>query len=393
MFKAAIKPGAKTRFKLYCGLMKLLVKILKILLKVIGILLGILLAVLLLGSIYFIAANRLSTTTVYTYAQETNANYDSGITGAIYVPSNAYNAYQMWRDYSEEETDRDLSLAQSAGLNGLRVFTSYEYWLEDPAGFITKFEDFVTRAETYGIRIMPILFEDCGVDNTEENRNASTDADGFCVCSPCRAIQHDSTRFQEVDEYVNAFMAVYGSDTRLLAIEIMNEPHLLSGNIDFAQYALKLCRAKGGSVPLTMGQLTIFHNILFAGQLDIYQYHDNFPNATWRMDAECKIGNFFAWAAGRPQWLTESQRVRTSGGGWGAASIPEGDKTPDYSSLAPTIKENNVCSFFWCLKVKPAYLPTQRANGTFNGLFYEDGTPYSAADLSAIQSLSANTSN
>ena len=60
---------------------------------------------------------------------------------------------------------------------------------------------------------------------------------------------------------------------------------------------------------------------------------------------------------------------------------------PDYASLAPTIADNDVCSFFWCLMVKQAYLPTQRSNGTFNGLFYEDGSVYSQADLEAIRAL------
>ena len=367
--------------------MKTFLKVGKILLKAI---LGVLVAVvviLLAGSLYFIVANRASSTSVYEYAEATGADYNNGLHGTIYVPADAYNAYQMWRDYDSEVMDRDFGYAQSANLNAMRVFTSYEYWQEDPDGFMEKFEDMVSLGLTHGIRVMPVLFEDCGVDNTEENRTADTDETGFCVCSPCRAIQQSSERFSEVDAYIDAFMERYGNDERLLAIEVMNEPHLLSHNVSFAQYALQKAREYGGRVPLTMGQLTIFHNVLFAGKLDIYQYHDNFPNGAWRLDAEMKIGRFFQWAAGRPQWLTEWQRVRTSGGGWGATDIPEGDKVPDYASLTQVIDDNDVCDFFWCLMVKQAYLPTQRSNGTFNGLFYEDGSVYSETDLEAIKSL------
>ena len=41
-------------------------------------------------------------------------------------------------------------------------------------------------------------------------------------------------------------------------------------------------------------------------------------------------------------------------------------------------------SFFWSLMVKPAYLTAQRPNGTFNGLFHEDGSVYSLEDYQAI---------
>lgn len=44
---------------------------------------------------------------------------------------------------------------------------------------------------------------------------------------------------------------------------------------------------------------------------------------------------------------------------------------------------------FWCLMVKPAYLQTQRLNGTFNGLFQEDGSVYSREDYLAIAGADA----
>ena len=66
------------------------------------------------------------------------------------------------------------------------------------------------------------------------------------------------------------------------------------------------------------------------------------------------------------------------------AVIPESDKCPDLASLADLVYSSGLGSFFWCLMVKPAYLSTQRPNGTFNGLFHEDGSVYSLEDYKAV---------
>ena len=39
--------------------------------------------------------------------------------------------------------------------------------------------------------------------------------------------------------------------------------------------------------------------------------------------------------------------------------------------------------------IKPAYLPAQRPNGTFNGLFHEDGSVYSIEDFLAVAGTDA----
>lgn len=356
----------------------------KKLLKIVLIVLCVLIAIPALALGYFVIANKVTDSDVLEYAQDTNADYFEGIHGTIYIPADAYNAWQMYNNYEEEEIDRDMGYAESVGINAIRVFTSYEYWLDNPDKFFEHFEHLIVCCESHGIRLLPVLFEDCGVDNTLENRTANTDETGFCVCSPCRDIQKNKDRFSEVDEYIDAFMKKYGSDERLLAIEVMNEPHILRGNLGFANYALEKVRSYNGSVPLSMGQLTIFHNLLFAGKLDIYQYHDNYPNSETRMILQMKLGNWLQKVTGRPFWLTEWQRIRTSGGGWGDADIPDEEKTPDLASLAGIINEYKVCNFFWSLMVKEAYLPTQRLNGTFNGLFYPDGSVYSQEDLQAI---------
>ena len=57
-------------------------------------------------------------------------DHESGasVRGAIYIPAEAYNAPQMWKNFSLAETRRDFGYAQRINLNALRIWASYEYW-------------------------------------------------------------------------------------------------------------------------------------------------------------------------------------------------------------------------------------------------------------------------
>jgi len=313
-----------------------------------------------------------------------DSSYFDNVRGAVYFPSRAYNAWQTWNELDPQEIDRDFGYAEDAGINALRMFLSFEFYQEAPELFFERFETVVALSARHGIRIMPVLFEDCGTDNTEEARRSKDPRTAVCVCSPCRAIQQDPARFAETHRFVDDFMRRYASDARLLAIECMNEPHRESGNLAFARHIVALARSYNGTLPLTIGCITLLHCLYFGDMLDIYQHHDNFPRSAGdlgRMLAEMKS---LEALTKKPCWLTEWQRVREKGPGWDTDTIPEEYKAPALATLAPTVYGAKVGSFFWSLMVKPAYLMAQRPNGTFNGLFHEDGSVYSLADYQAI---------
>ena len=313
-------------------------------------------------------------------------SYFNNVKGAMYFPARAYNAWQTWHDFDPEEFDRDFSYAEDAGINALRMFVSFEYWLEEPERFWEKFEQSVVISQKHGIRLMPALFEDCGADNTLERRTDRNPLTAVAVRSPETAIQQNPARWAEVHPFVEAFFARYANDSRLLAIEVMNEPNENSGNIPFAQHLLKLSRALSGSVPLTMGSMIMLHNLYYydVNDLDILQYHDNFPPNPQVEATEMWEAKFVQDHYHKPCWLTEWQRTRVTGPGWDVPVIPQEDVPPALATLAPVVYGSGMGSFFWCLMLKPAYLMQQRMNGTFNGLFHEDGSVYSLEDYQAI---------
>lgn len=312
-------------------------------------------------------------------------DYFNNIRGAVYIPAKAYNAFQMWQDYSSEETGRDMGYAKSVGLNSLRIWVSYEYWKRDRDGFTEKYNDFLNRAHARGMRIMPSLFEHCGVEPSEaalQDRNPET---ALAVRSPAAEIVKEPVLWGEPLKFVQWFMDNYRDDERLLAIEVMNEPDFEDNYLGFAKAMLIKADQSRGRIPLTMGSIKLNYNLFFMNYgLDILQTHHNFPQSQDDFLEVLKEAGEVQRITEKPVWLTEWQRIRTGGTGWNGEALESPELVPDLASLAGMVKESGLGSFFWSLMVKPAYLPPQRKIGTFNGLFHEDGAVYSLEDARAI---------
>lgn len=307
------------------------------------------------------------------------------IKGAVYVPSRAYNAYQVFEFFDKEEIDRDFSYAEDAGINAIRFFTSYEHYLLDNTVYFEKFDALLSAAKKHGIRVMPVLFEDCGKPNTPENRMDRNLLTAVCVQSPDRSITDYPKLWDGPLQYLKAFMERYRDDERLIAIEVMNEPHESSRNNDFAYYMLVQAHSMKGSVPLTIGCITLWDNLFFSKYIDIFQFHDNFPTNLEDFKANIRRAEAIQRYTGKPVWMTEWQRLREKGAGWHGKEVAPEELPPALSTLAPIVLGSEMAgSFFWCMMVKPAYLMEQRPNGTYNGLFHEDGSVHTLSDYEAI---------
>lgn len=323
------------------------------------------------------------------HAAEAAPGQPSAVRGAVYVSARAYNAPQMWRDYRPAEARRDCGYAAELHLNALRIWVSYEYWKRDPAAFQRKFDDFATAASAEGIRLLVSLFENDGIPPTEENLWLTDPLKAAAIQSPGRAIAADSAQWEGPRRFVRWFLARYGDDPRMLAIEVMNEPSVgnrkLAGTVPFAEEMYRVARAAHKRAPLTIGFAKIENaEPFYPLGLDLIEVHENFPpdEAAMRQSIEGSL------AVGRshhlPIWLTEWQRLRPSGTGWENQQLSTEEKTPHYAPVARVVAQYPVGSFFWSLMIKRAYLLAQRKNKTINGLFWEDGAVWSLEDARAI---------
>jgi hypothetical protein len=311
----------------------------------------------------------------------------SSIRGAVYVPAGAFNAPQMWKHFSLAETRRDFGYAREIHLNALRLWASYEYWQMEPERFQTSLDQLLGAAHDSGIRILISLFEEDGVPPTPQNIWTTNPATAFDIQSPGPDItlSKDRKRWEKPRAFVKWFLEHYRNDDRLLAIEVMNEPGNNPSVMPFAKSMFRTAKSLQGAVPLTVGSSSVEKAEEFIPLgLDIIEFHANFPQTRGQFAAAITNALAVGHKYHRPVWLTEWQRLRPGGNGWGKKRISETETRPDYASLAPIVHKYPIGNFFWSLMVKRAYLPPQRAQGTINGLFWPDGSVWSLADARAI---------
>jgi hypothetical protein len=98
--------------------------------------------------------------------------------------------------------ERDLGYAKRLQLNSTRIWLSYKSYLNDPASFIQKLQQYVRTANSMGISTMPVLWNSNILDPV-------TLKEEF----------HDTG-----DKYVKAVVEALKNEKGLLAWDIMNEP-------------------------------------------------------------------------------------------------------------------------------------------------------------------------
>jgi len=150
------------------------------------------------------------------------------IVGCNFVPSTAVNQLEMWQaeTFDPATFERELSWAAGLGMNAVRVFLHDLAWAVDPAGFLGRFDCFLSAAASRGIRAMPVLFDDCwhpdpapgpqpepvpGVHNSR------------WVQSPGVKAALDPACEARLRGYVQSVIAAHRSDDRVLAWDLYNE--------------------------------------------------------------------------------------------------------------------------------------------------------------------------
>ena len=95
-----------------------------------------------------------------------NTWYDTQpwLVGANYVPSDAINELEMFQapTFNPALNDHELGLAESIGMNTVRVFLQDQLWTGDPDGFKHRLDHFLGIAAAHHIRPMLVLFDSVG---------------------------------------------------------------------------------------------------------------------------------------------------------------------------------------------------------------------------------------
>ncbi|CAF1514626.1 unnamed protein product, partial [Didymodactylos carnosus] len=84
--------------------------------------------------------------------------------GANFIPSTAVNVLEMWQEdtFDIRTIASEIRWASTTyNMNIMRVFLHYLLWKENAKKFYNRIEQFLNQCETYGIKVIFVLFDEC----------------------------------------------------------------------------------------------------------------------------------------------------------------------------------------------------------------------------------------
>jgi hypothetical protein len=339
-------------------------------------------------------------------AEKANAWYaqQPWLVGANYIPSDAINQLEMFQaaTFNPALNDKELGLAQSIGMNTMRVFLQDQLWQQDPDGFKQRLDAFLAIASHHGIRPILVLFDSCWDPNPKlgpQHPPIPGVHNSGWVQSPGAEELTNPAAEPKLEGYVKAIVGAFANDPRILAWDVWNEPdnpteqypatpHKTERVDHLLPLAFAWARAEHPTQPLTSGlwlgdwshpdRESPTTKIQLA-ESDVISFH----NYGWPEEFEARIKEL--QPLGRPLLCTEYMAR-------GAGSTFDND--------LPIAKQYHVAAINWGLvagKTQTYYPwdswqhPYTLSPPTvwFHEVFRQDDTPYRQHEVDLIRELTS----
>jgi len=331
------------------------------------------------------------------------------LVGANYVPSDAINQFEMFQaeTFNPALNDKELGLAESIGMNTVRVFLQDQLWTSDPEGFKKRLDVFLGIAAKHHIKPLLVLFDSCWETNPKlgpQHPPIPGVHNSGWVQSPGAKELADPAYEPKLEAYVTGVVGAFANDDRVLGWDVWNEPdngndstakgeipHKAARVAELLPKAFAWARAAHPTQPLTSGvwagnwsdpaKESAVTKIQLA-ESDVISFH----NYEWPEGFEARIVSL--QVLHRPIICTEYMAR-------GAGSTFDGS--------LPIAKKYNVGAINWGLVAgkTQTYLPWdswQRpyvlAQPTvwFHEVFRQDDTPYRQHEVDLIRELTGRGS-
>jgi len=186
---------------------------------------------------FLLAASGISSTAAENATAAAPLSYKTDwrwVKGAVFVPTKYVNEARQWDEYDPVINDRELHYASIYGINCVRVYLHYYIYLKKKDALLKDIEDFLTRADKYGIKTEFVFFDDCW--NQPDKAMLSPDykypAPIFGVhnsrwlVSPGEDVrQHYVEHKDRLKAYVQDIVNAHKDDKRIAFWETYNEPN------------------------------------------------------------------------------------------------------------------------------------------------------------------------
>jgi hypothetical protein len=329
------------------------------------------------------------------------------LVGVNYIPANAINQLEMWQaeTFDPATIDRELALAESIGMNTMRVFLHDLLWQQDAAGFRGRIDQFLAIAARHHIRPLFVLFDSCW--DPEPRLGAQHPPipgihNSGWVQSPAAHALEDTREYPRLRNYVEGVIGAFATDGRILGWDLWNEPDNEGGTAypksdardknrliaALLPQVYSWARAQNPLQPLTSGLWkgdwvardapSAFEQIQIE-QSDVLSLH----NYSWPEDFEQSVQwlqryhrpvlctEYMARTVGSTfdQILPVAKRLRVAAINWGLVLGKTQTNFPWDSWQHPYIDHD-----------PPVWL---------HDIFHPDGTPYRAREVEIIRALTA----
>ena len=244
--------------------------------------------------------------------------------GANFTPSTAINQLEMWQaeTFDASTIESELVLANSIGMNIMRVYLHDLLWEQDKEGFVERIEEYLAIADACSIGTMFVIFDDCWNGDFSLGKQPDpvpyTHNSGW-VQSPGHPVVEDPAQWPRLERYVKGLLGHFKDDPRVLMWDLYNEPgngrigdatekKARSGRSDpLVKAVFEWARSVDGlSQPLTVGLWNIQESLnkIVLEESDIVSFHAYMkPNELNARIEKCA-------AAGRPmicsEWLARA---------------------------------------------------------------------------------------
>jgi hypothetical protein len=182
------------------------------------------------------------------------------VQGAVFVPTNCVNEAQQWDEYDPAINDRELRYASVYGFNVVRVYLHYLVYLKKKAALLASIEDFLARADKYGIKTEFVFFDDCWNQPPPDLLSADyrypapipgVHNSRWLVCPGEEVRQHYQMHAAGLKAYVQDIVSAHRADPRVAFWEIYNEPGKSPETLRLERDALLWIKQTGSTIPAT----------------------------------------------------------------------------------------------------------------------------------------------
>jgi hypothetical protein len=158
------------------------------------------------------------------------------LVGANFIPSDAINELEMFQaeTFNPALIDKELGMAESIGMNTMRVFLQDQLWQQDAKGFTKRLDTFLGIAAKHHIRPLLVLFDSCWETNPHlgpQHPPIPGVHNSGWVQSPGKERLMDRNVEPQLEAYVKGVVGAFAKDDRVLGWDVWNEPENRGGDL------------------------------------------------------------------------------------------------------------------------------------------------------------------